>query len=178
MADAFISSKKDKRLVKHSSFVSRIEKAHPAKSLKRRRPSKKLVTDLDSLKKALPDLPDHDDLQELNKGKMRLKSLRNRPGALKRKEKLVQSEVERFQGSLARLNAIGATTTQGAGPSGHGGSSGEVQAETEARGPQGQQHANATGGRWAALRGFISATMEQNPAFVEQKTAKKKTGDE
>lgn len=172
MADAFISSKKDKRLVKHSSFVSRIEKANSSKSHKRRRPSKKLVTDLDSLKKALPDLPDDGDLQELKEGKMRLKSLRNRPGALKRKEKLVQSEVERFQGSLARLNAIG-VTTQGAAPQAHGGGSGEARPETDEAGPQGQQHANATGGRWAALRGFISATMEQNPAFAEQKT---KTG--
>lgn len=173
MADAFISSKKDKRLVKHSSFVSRIEKANSTKSLKRRRPSKKLVTDLDSLKKALPDLPDDGDLQELKEGKMRLKSLRNRPGALKRKEKLVQSEVERFQGSLARLNAISATT-QGAGPQAYGGgeSSSEIRPETDATGLRGQQHANATGGRWAALRGFISATMEQNPAFVEQKTMK------
>ncbi|KAI1849204.1 hypothetical protein JX265_008614 [Neoarthrinium moseri] len=161
-SDAFANSKKDKRLMKHSSFVSRIEKTNK-KPLKRRRPGKKLVTDLDSLKKALPDLLDsgetEEGLQQLKEGKMRLKSLKSRKGALKKKEKIVKGEVERFQGNLARLNAVGAMSqdsTQGM--------------NTESQGATGDAlPPNATSSRWAALRGFISATMEQNPAFVGKK---------
>ncbi|KAK6205941.1 hypothetical protein LQW54_008003 [Pestalotiopsis sp. IQ-011] len=161
-SDSFLDSKKDKRLMKHSSFVSRIEKSNN-KPLKRRRPGKKLVTDLDSLKKALPDLlaegETEESLQQLKEGKIRLKSLKSRKGALKKKEKVVKGEVERFRGSLARLNAVSATPRE---------PSNNANEDTDADQP-GQQNQNATAGRWAALRGFISATMEQNPAFVEKK---------
>ncbi|KAK7951401.1 uncharacterized protein PG986_007129 [Apiospora aurea] len=176
VSDDFISSKKDKRLVKHSSFVSRIQKANK-KPLKRRRPGKKLVTDLDSLKKALPDLLEggatEEGLKQLKEGKVRLKSLRSRKGALKRKEKLVKSELERFQGNMAQLNAMRASGQD------------DVATEKQATGqdaPSAQevsQQSQATTGcsnvpnRWAALRGFISSTMEQNPAFLEQEAGKK-----
>lgn len=160
MSDSFINSKKDKRVIKHSSFVSRIEKANK-KPLKRRRPGKKLVTDLDSLKKALPDLlaegETEESLQQLKEGKIRLKSLKSRKGALKKKEKVIKGETERFRGSLAKLNAVGAADTMNI----------ETEGEGEASADQTQQP-NATASRWAALRGFISATMEQNPAFVEK----------
>ncbi|KAK8089036.1 hypothetical protein PG997_003997 [Apiospora hydei] len=176
VSDDFISSKKDKRLVKHSSFVSRIQKANK-KPLKRRRPGKKLVTDLDSMKKALPDLLEggttEEGLKQLKEGKVRLKSLRSRKGALKRKEKLVKSELERFQGNMAQLNAMRASGQD------------DVAMEQQATGqdaPSAQevsQQSQATTGssnmptRWAALRGFISSTMEQNPAFLEQEAGKK-----
>ncbi|ETS86820.1 hypothetical protein PFICI_00648 [Pestalotiopsis fici W106-1] len=165
VSDSFLNSKKDKRLVKHSSFVSRIEKSNQ-KSLKRRRPGKKLVTDLDSLKKALPDLlaegETEESLQQLKEGKIRLKSLKSRKGALKKKEKVVKGEVERFRGSLARLNAVGATPQEQPSDS--------IQVvETTGADLQQQQAQNATASRWAALRGFISATMEQNPAFIEKR---------
>ncbi|KAK8056237.1 hypothetical protein PG993_001464 [Apiospora rasikravindrae] len=176
VSDDFISSKKDKRLVKHSSFVSRIQKANK-KPLKRRRPGKKLVTDLDSLKKALPGLLEdgatEEGLKQLKEGKLRLKSLRSRKGALKRKEKLVKSELERFQGNMAQLNAM-----RGSGQD-------NMAMEKQATGqdaPSTQevsQQSQATTGssnmptRWAALRGFISSTMEQNPAFLEQEAGKK-----
>ncbi|KAH6648260.1 ribosome biogenesis protein SLX9-domain-containing protein [Truncatella angustata] len=161
-SDSFINSKKDKRTVKHSSFVSRIEKSNN-KPLKRRRPGKKLVTDLDSLKKALPDLladgETEESLRQLKEGKVRLKSLKSRKGALKKKEKVVKGEVQRFQGSLARLNAVGAADNMNVEPSED--CAGQVE--------KGQPAQNATASRWAALRGFISATMEQNPAFLGQK---------
>ncbi|KAK9774684.1 hypothetical protein SCAR479_08769 [Seiridium cardinale] len=175
-SESFINSKRDKRIVKHSSFVSRIEKSNK-KPLKRRRPGKKLVTDLDSLKKALPDLlaegETEESLQQLKEGKVRLKSLKSRKGALKKKEKVVKGEVERFRGSLARLNAVGAASQgQGQGPT--EGMDVEAEADDEARPDQrAQQSQNATASRWAALRGFISATMEQNPAFVDKQDAGK-----
>ncbi|KAI1459107.1 ribosome biogenesis protein SLX9-domain-containing protein, partial [Annulohypoxylon moriforme] len=72
-ADSFINSKKDKRLVKHASFVSRIEKtSSKEKKLKRRRPGKKLVTNLDALAEALPDLvEDGEGLRQMREGRVR-----------------------------------------------------------------------------------------------------------
>lgn len=155
--------------MKHSSFVSRIEKSNK-KPLKRRRPGKKLITDLDSLKKALPDLladgETEEGLRQLKEGKVRLKSLKSRKGALKKKEKLVKSEVERFQGSLAQLNAVGAAGQTAA-------ENMDIEDQEKSGAGHGQQKEapaqNTTGSRWAVLRGFISATMEQNPAFVAKK---------
>ncbi|KAK7908001.1 hypothetical protein PG985_015304 [Apiospora marii] len=173
VSDSFISSKKDKRLVKHSSFVTRIQKANK-KPLKRRRPGKKLVTDLDSLKTALPDLLEdgvtEEGLKQLKEGKVRLKSLRSRKGALKRKEKLVKSELERFQGNMAQLNAMRASEQDDAA----------VQKQATNQNTPSTQQSQATSSssssmpnRWAALRGFISSTMEQNPEFLEQDAGKK-----
>ncbi|KAI0020185.1 ribosome biogenesis protein SLX9-domain-containing protein [Xylariomycetidae sp. FL0641] len=169
--DSFLNSKRDKRAVKHASFVSRIEKssATPKAAAKRRRPSKKLVANLESLADALPDLlaggETEEGLRQLREGKVRHKSLRSRKGALKRKERVVRGEVERFGVSLARLNAVGAADQntqmriEGQEP---------TNAEQDAAGadPQTQPPPASTSSRWAALRGFISATMEQNPAFV------------
>ncbi|KAL9577221.1 MAG: hypothetical protein Q9212_006507 [Teloschistes hypoglaucus] len=59
-ASAFGTSKKDKRIIKHSALISRIEKSkHKAK--KRRRPSKKLMVSLESLGDALPEAPSRDE---------------------------------------------------------------------------------------------------------------------
>ena len=55
ISDTFIASKKDKRTIKHSAFVNRIEKAQ-SKPLKRRRPNKKLKTTLEGLADALPSM--------------------------------------------------------------------------------------------------------------------------
>ncbi|KAI8960943.1 ribosome biogenesis protein SLX9-domain-containing protein [Daldinia sp. FL1419] len=174
-SDSFSNTKKDKRTIKHASFVSRIEKANQ-KAPKRRRPSKKLVANLDSLADALPDLlaggETEEGLRQMREGKIRHKSLKSRPGALKRKERIVKGEVERFGVSLARLSAVAekemdvdqstaaATTATGTG---------------EGMTAQGQTQAPvqvSTTNRWAALRGFISATMEQNPAFVGKQDGK------
>jgi hypothetical protein len=154
-----------------------------ASTTKRRRPNKKLVTTLESLGDALDDIQaeiddgegaaaggggDAMDAEQAAQGKVRHKSLKSRPGALKRKEKLVKGEMERFGRSLAQLANI--KTAAGAG-------AGAAQEKMEVEGGQkkgGEKEAqasaqsSATSGRWAALRGFISATMEQNPAFLGQ----------
>ncbi|RKU40044.1 hypothetical protein DL546_000836 [Coniochaeta pulveracea] len=149
--DSFIESKKDKRLIKHSAFVSKIAKPSTSKKLKRRRPNKKLVATLDSLGDVLDEIVEEEgegkEGEVRQEGKTRHRSLKSRPGALKKKEKLVRGEMERFGKSLAQLQQM--TGEQDKGP----------QTETTAPVP-------STSSRWAALRGFISATMEQNPAFV------------
>ena len=174
---ALSGTKKDKRQIRHASFVSRIEKTSGGgggvgkKPLKRRRPGKKLNTTLDALADALPDL-DHDSLARLQEGKVRHRSLKNGKDALRKKEKIVRGEVERFGVSLARLNAVGAAASSGDGTEAQrmqveedqgAGAGGSLAESGNAQGPQ---PPSSTANRWAALRGFISATMEQNPAFV------------
>lgn len=237
VADGFINSKRDKRLIKHSAFVSRVAQSAAAaagvrkrgggddrakKGARRRRPSKKLVATLESLEDALDDIRAEMDEQDeqrqqqqqelegsANQGKVRHKSLRTRPGALKRKEKLVRGEMERFGRSLAQLASIAnvtkatssapssSSTTGNASGTGTGSGSGTGTAEeVNASGdqqmdtdmtagdekPEGQAQTQtqtqmqtqtpaqplSTSSRWAALRGFISATMEQNPAFLKK----------
>ncbi len=203
----FSNTKRDRRQVRHASFVSRIEKARGGgdRPLKRRRPGKKLRTNLAALADALPDIGDvgGNDSGALRhrSGSSGSGSLRTRKGALKRKEKVVRGEVERFGVSLARLNAVGAAAVVygGGGGGGQGarvsggqqqgmqigggetvdeedmGADGDV--ETQARTQtqtqtQTQQAPSSTANRWAALRGFISATMEQNPAFASKQDGK------
>ncbi|THY21320.1 hypothetical protein D6D00_07205 [Aureobasidium pullulans] len=160
-------TKAGKRALKHDTLISRIEKSQK-KPLKRRRPGKKLNTVLDSLADALPDLEEEDDDDEwegidedgdaqdtmlgtLRKqvrvrkakptdGKMKLKTLKSRPGALKRKQKMEESEKERFGRNLASMSVQPAEATAA-----------------------GQTDGSAN--RWAALRGFIGQTLEQNPGF-------------
>lgn len=102
------SSKRDKQKVKHSSFVSKIEKSG-AKTQKRRRPNKKLVANLESLADALPGLEEGgaDGEVEVGQAKIQRKSLKSRPGATKRKEKLAKIEMERFNKNLAQLSSSG-----------------------------------------------------------------------
>ncbi|GAP86176.1 hypothetical protein SAMD00023353_0303090 [Rosellinia necatrix] len=165
--DGFTSSKKDKRTIKHSSFMSRVQKTHQ-KALKRRRPNKKLVTNLESLADALPDLlaegETEEGLRQLREGKIRHKSLKMKKGALRKKEKIVKGEMDRFSHSLAQLNAIGVGNPGDAMDT-------QIQTRPEAQG-QAPSQAASTGNRWAALRGFISSTMEQNPAFTGKQNGK------
>ncbi len=141
IADGFINSKQDKRIIKHSAFVNRIEKAHK-KPLKRRRPSKKLITTLESLAEALPDAGDAERVTD--SAKIRHKSMKSRPGATKRREKLEKMERERFGKNMAQLAA------------------GSAHTEDE------DAQKKATASRWAALRGFISQTMEQKLEFLKE----------
>ncbi|GAB7354543.1 hypothetical protein MBLNU459_g5002t2 [Dothideomycetes sp. NU459] len=212
-------SKKDKQRIKHSAFVSRIEKSH-TKKLKRRRPGKKLNTKLEGLVDALPDLAaasdnikdgddaedwegvdddddddddDEDDDEAMSAddanaqnsrnteadmlralGKMvrvrnsvkkrsnlassgggaasaasttmTMKTLKSRPGAAKRKERLEKGEMERFARNLAQMNAALAPAN--------------AIAAAAARGEVGDP-----ADRWKALRGFIGQTMEKNHMF-------------
>ncbi|KAL3454668.1 ribosome biogenesis protein SLX9-domain-containing protein [Aspergillus insuetus] len=143
--DDFRTSKKDKRTIKHASFVSKIEKSS-AKSTKRRRASKKLVANLESLADALPDAETElNDPSQVNIIKQ--KTLKHKPGALKRKEKLEKSERDRFAKNMAQMSSIPAATQSNSEP----------------------DAGNTVSNRWAALRGFISQTMEQQPAFKTNK---------
>ena len=115
------------------------------------------------------------DAEQAAQGKVRHRSLKSRPGALKRKERVVKGEMERFGRSLAQLAMIPPAPAAGAGAEEaeeSGGTEVEKQDGNEpAKGGQQQhqqQQQSATSNRWAALRGFISATMEQNPAFLRK----------
>ncbi|KAL4866069.1 hypothetical protein BDV12DRAFT_199510 [Aspergillus spectabilis] len=143
--DDFRTTKKDKRLIKHSSFVSKIEKTS-AKSSKRRRASKKLVANLESLADALPEAETElKDPSQMNIIKQ--KTLKHKPGASKRKEKLEKTERDRFAKNMAQMSSIQPATTTSAEPAAD----------------------DSVSNRWAALRGFISQTMEQQPSFKTNK---------
>ena len=108
------------------------------------------------------------DAEQARQGKVRHKSLKSRPGALKRKERLVKGEMERFGRSLAQLTSVKTAAAAAAAGSGSGGSGRQEKMETEGAVAQEAQAQTQTSSRWAALRGFISATMEQNPAFLSK----------
>lgn len=103
----FPSSKRDKLAIKHSSFVSKIEKTSSTK--KRRRPNKKLVANLESLADALPGLEETNENGDsevvVGQAKIQKKSLKSRPGATKRKEKLQKMEMERFNANLVQMSS-------------------------------------------------------------------------
>lgn len=69
-------------------------------------------------------------------GKMQLKTLKSRPGAMKRKAKLESTEMDRFKKNMAQMQQGAAT-----------------------------QSGSSTADRWAALRGFIGQTMQQSEHF-------------
>jgi hypothetical protein len=105
LASVSASSKRDRLKSKHASFVSKIEKSS-ASAPKRRRPNKQLVANLESLADALPT----EDAVELDQATISRKSLKSRPGAMKRKEKLNKAEMQRFNQNLAQLAGTGAGT--------------------------------------------------------------------
>ncbi|OCK74151.1 hypothetical protein K432DRAFT_210273 [Lepidopterella palustris CBS 459.81] len=141
-AALFPSTKKDKRTIKHSIFIHRIEKAS-SNTKKRTRPNKKLIANLESLADALPELEDIKEKGEIVVGQaeIRHKSLKSRPGAMKRKEKLENMEKERFNKNLAQL----AGSTQGQ--------------------DNGAEHTTIAN-RWAALKSFVQSTVQRKPEIV------------
>ncbi len=140
---------------------------------------------LGSLADALADIEadgvgDEDEglAEQARQGKVRHTSLKSRPGALKRKERVMKSEMERFSKSLAQLETL-RERDSGKVAGGDGQLDGmEVEAKeggTDAAPPeekktesQIQRPGAPTASRFAALRGFIVATMEQNPAFISR----------
>ncbi|KAL8730994.1 MAG: hypothetical protein Q9181_004459 [Wetmoreana brouardii] len=148
---AFSTSKKDKRMIKHSALISRIEKFQ-SQSKKRRRPSKKLVTNLESLVKALPDAPSRKDEAptETPIARIRHRSLKSQPGAMKKRDKIIRIEKERFNQNMAQLAAM-----RRSGADGDGATDG-TGAITDP----------GTGSGWATLRSFIQQTMEVRPNSV------------
>ncbi|KAH8703374.1 ribosome biogenesis protein SLX9-domain-containing protein [Talaromyces proteolyticus] len=151
-SDDFRTTKKDKRLIKHSTFMAKVAKTNK-KTTKRRRLSKKLVANLDSLADALPDAEQNDPSESNSQiHVIQHKTLRNRPGAMKRKEKMEQLERDRFMKNMSQMNNIEQTA-----------------AKVSTAGPSTATESDSTSSRWAALRGFISQTMEHQPAFKNGK---------
>jgi hypothetical protein len=149
--DDFRTTKKDKRLIKHSVFVNKVAKSQK-KTPKRRRPSKKLVANLDSLADALPDADDEIPSDVANQANIIThKTLKHRPGAMKRKEKMEKLERDRFIKNMAQMSAI------------------EQAAPKLQENQPTSTESSSTSNRWAALRGFISQTMDHQPAFKNAK---------
>ncbi|KUL87597.1 hypothetical protein ZTR_05898 [Talaromyces verruculosus] len=152
--DDFRTTKKDKRLIKHSVFVNKVAKSQK-KTPKRRRPSKKLVANLDSLADALPDADDETPSAVANQANIiKHKTLKHRPGAMKRKEKMEKLERDRFIKNMAQMSAI-----ERAAPKL------QQQAENQTTSTEPSSISN----RWGVLRGFISQTMDHQPAFKNAK---------
>ena len=133
--------------------MSKISKAYQ-KPAKRRRPSKKLVTSLESLTDALPDNGKVDGEGIAGDAKIRHKSLRSKPGAMKRKNKLERMEKERFGKNMAQMAVLPAAVSH----------------SLDSNTPKVVQ--STTSDRWAALRNFIGQTMEQKPEFRSVSFAK------
>ncbi|KAI4153823.1 MAG: hypothetical protein L6R39_001493 [Caloplaca ligustica] len=141
----FSTNKKDKRIIKHSALISRIEKSKPYIK-KRRRPSKKLVANLESLAAALPDAPAATaaDAFETATAKIKPRSLKSKPGAMKKKERIISMEKDRFNKNMAQLSTIQQSDVLSADQMQAAGISPDLQPGT----------------KWAALRSFIQQTME------------------
>lgn len=154
--DDFRTSKRDKRTIKHASLVSKIEKNNQ-KTPKRRRASKKLAANLDSLADALPETDEAQD-PSAQANIIQQKTLKHKPGAMKRRQDLEKRERDRFARNMAQMSAM----DTGAG-TGAAAPSAEMDHSTAT------QETNGTSNRWAALRSFISQTMEQQPVFKGNK---------
>jgi hypothetical protein len=129
--------------------MSKVEKSAKPK-IRKRRPNKKLVTTLDSLADALPN--NDNDIGATSSGGLgpadqvniiQRKSMKSRPGAMKRREKLDKTERDRFAKNLAQMAATSSSGATGTTNT----------AETV---PKSED-------RWKALRGFIEQTMEKKP---------------
>lgn len=130
--------------------MAKVAKNHKT-TPKRRRPSKKLVATLDSLADALPDAEQDQPELAAQAHIIKHKTLKNRPGAMKRKEKMEQLERDRFMKNMSQMNTV------------------ESNAPTPQTAEPNATESNSTTSRWAALRGFISQTMEHQPAFKNAK---------
>ncbi|KOS20705.1 hypothetical protein ESCO_004463 [Escovopsis weberi] len=201
-SDAFLSTKQDRRLIKRSSFVSRVTASNPrggggvskkrsrgkgganstsastSKSSSTYKSGSSADSMLEGLADALPELAA--DEAAAPDGRVQHRSLRSRKGALRRKERIVRGEMERFGASMARLaearqqgqrSQRSQQGQQGAGEAlRHTNANAKMDAgagigrNAAADADAGAEDAQRAG-RWAALRGFISSTMKQNPAF-------------
>lgn len=152
------------------------------KAGKRRRPGKKIAAaeTWHGLRDALPEVEGEEEWEGLSEGeeemelnadvgaakkarrrrgegdgKIKMRSLKHRPGAMKRRQVLERREQERFKRNLAQLAAGekgGAVQAADEG-GGEGGFGGRIEGE------EGRSQ------KWAALRAFIGGTMERDRAF-------------
>ncbi|MCJ1247002.1 hypothetical protein MMC30_004213 [Trapelia coarctata] len=150
--DTFKPTKEDKRRIKHSSLLSRIEKSS-TKVKKRRRPSKKLITDLKSLVDTLPDVTiEGNEATVVGNARIRHKSLQSKPGAMKKKERLEKLEMDRFSKNLAQMAHVTETLHSSV-------QSAEIM-QVEDAGKGSSQ-------RWAALRDYIQSTLDRETGAKE-----------
>jgi hypothetical protein len=159
----FPSSKKDKRRIKHAQLVNKVTKS-AKRNPRRRRPNKQLVTTLDALADALPDdgnaaagaVAGERSQDQVNI--IKRKSMKSRPGAMKRRENLDKGERDRFAKNMAQLAAPKSDpeASQQENPQ-----DGDSRSKTAA--------ISSTSERWAALRGFISQTLETKPELRDLK---------
>ncbi|TVY85605.1 hypothetical protein LAWI1_G008982, partial [Lachnellula willkommii] len=156
------NSKKDKRVIKSSLFKHRIEKAHPTPATKRRRPSKKLVSNLDALADALPDIEGMG-MGKVGGGKIKMDSLTSGKGLMRRRGKVEGVERERFGRNLGLLMGS-ASTGASTSPSTLTAAS-VVGGQGQTAQPQLQPQPSATAKRFQALRAWIGETMEKDGAF-------------
>jgi hypothetical protein len=128
--------------MRRSLLLSRIEKPR-LKTVRRRRPSKKLATSLESLVGALPEITSE---AVAGSAIITRASLKSRPGALKKRAALGRLEIERFNKNMTQLaggrscppGTLSDRASAAAGPA------------TEGERSQ----------RWEALQGFIRATLD------------------
>ena len=93
------------------------------------------------------------------RAKIKQKSLKSRPGAMRRKEMVVRKEMERFQMNMAILGG-GGSGVVGAGSESRSvwGVVGEGMGESE--GPGVGAGGSRSAARWAAVRAFVQRNME------------------
>lgn len=176
LSSALKLRKQDKRHLKHAALMHKVRDASISKSggaKKRRRPGKKMAAaeSMGGWADALPEVEDEDEEWEglseegggeegarqekktarrrrpEGDGKIKMHSLKHRPGAMKRKQILEKREQERFGKNLAQM--VG----------------GEKSRAAEGDGAGGMQSEAAQAQKWAALRAFIGGTMERDRAF-------------
>ena len=91
--------------------------------------------------------------------KMKLKTIKTRPGAMKRKAAMEEKERERFARNMASMSVPVPTTQKTVAAEGDG------VAKTAGSGESDGVDDRGSRDKWAALRGFIGQTLETNPMF-------------
>lgn len=156
--------KQQKRASKHGALMAKIHKSQPPKKSSRpqqRHHHPKNLANLQALADALPEFDP--DLQgpDSSGNVIRQKTLRHKPGAQKRRQKLEKVERDRFASNMAQMAGMPrAEQTDQTGQT----------EQTEQTGQTGQtsqtdHQSDGTATRWAALRSFISQTMEHQPGL-------------
>ena len=168
-----------KRLERHLRLIDRVRQRHmtPKTVVKRRRPSKQLVTDLAALADALPrnESASKRALAVKGKGctqvegtsqtarlspKKRSGSLQSRPGAGKRKEKLLRAERERFAKNLALM--VAGSQKKDVEEDADREEGGASQRRERKHEPTGHpQQKDSLRARWAAIRAHVDRNMKK-----------------
>lgn len=138
--------------------MSRIVKPNQT-TPKCRRPSKKLVTTLNSLLDALPDSEELISCKGLNNNEVNVKSLKSQPGVMKRMAKLERYEKIRFDQNLAHIIRVG----QGLSITDKQISTGDDVASNPKTKPEQQRTAPAAS--FAAIRAWANNNLQMHPGI-------------